>query len=309
MNTKCDLLRAASGLVASALLLSACAGGSATPPSFTSPPQSGEGAPGTAATADTKSLGVDFLYVVCPSAYSLDVLDNAATVAGGWGAAPPSAVRPTAKRALKTVQGTAAQIGALDNWPQEYTEDLAETVDEFLAMATPLQQIVDADSARSAADAWGKLIDMPRVAEQRLRTSLELGLAWASRDGCTRVPKATTPSNGTTPGSSQEPAAPGPLPAVTSPMVEASGDALCNTSVYAMPDLVGPTSDASWTRVIQVMATQYGFNPGVIDGQYGSNTISGVRGLQTYLGVVPDGQVGPITWTALQNDYCGGRPP
>ncbi len=299
------------GFAFALFLISGCSGASGDSTivtvTTTAPGSEQQGQPTPA--ADTKSLGIDFLDVVCPSAYTLDVLDNAAIAAGSWGVAPPSAVRPAAKRALKTVQGTAAQLGARDKWPQEYSADLTETVDEFLAMATPLQQIVDADSARSAAEGWRKLIDMPRVAEQRLRTSLGLGLAWTNRDGCPRVPKASTPSNGATSGSSQEPAAPGPLPAVTSPMVEASGDALCNTSVYAMPDLVGPTSDASWTRVIQVMTTQYGFNPGVIDGQYGPNTISGVRGLQTYLGVVPDGQVGPITWTALQNDYCGGPPP
>lgn len=99
------------------------------------------------------------------------------------------------------------------------------------------------------------------------------------------------------------------MPQLNGPMIESTGDGLCTTPVYRMPDLVTSSSDPIWTRVIQVMAVQYGFNPGVIDGQYGPNTISAVKGLQSYLGVVPDGQVGPITWTALQNDYCGGPPP
>ncbi|MBM3687469.1 MAG: peptidoglycan-binding protein [Actinobacteria bacterium] len=37
-----------------------------------------------------------------------------------------------------------------------------------------------------------------------------------------------------------------------------------------------------------------------IDGQYGPLTIAGVQQLQRLVGVVDDGQVGPITWTALQ---------
>ena len=57
--------------------------------------------------------------------------------------------------------------------------------------------------------------------------------------------------------------------------------------------------------MIQVLAVIYGFNPGSIDGEYGPKTVDAVKQLQSHLGVAPDGQVGPATWSALKSDYCG----
>ena len=257
-----------------------------------------------------KRLAQKLLDTVCPSDYALAVLENAAVIAGGWAAAAPSSLRPSAKRAIRAVQTTAGGLQQDADWPAEYRTDVAATVDEYFAMVTPLQQIVDADSGVAMGKAWKRLANAPRVAEQRLRTSLGLGLALTNRNGCPKLPRPSVPpSPNPVPSSPDSSPAPGPMPQVNGPMIESTGDALCTTPVYRMPDLVTPSSDPSWTRVIQVMAVQYGFNPGEIDGQYGPKTISAVKGLQSYLGVAPDGQVGPITWTALQNDYCGGPPP
>ena len=261
--------------------------------------------------ADTrKVLAQELLDAVCPSDYALGVLENAAITAGGWAAAAPSSLRPSAKRAIRAVQTTAGGLQQDADWPAQYRPDVAATVDEYFAMVTPLQQIVDADSGEAMGKAWKRLANMPRVAEQRLRASLGLGLAMTNKDGCPKLPRASAPASPDQAPSNQNPSpATGPMPQLNGPTIESTGDALCTTPVYRMPDLVTASSDPSWTRVIQVMAVLYGFNPGVIDGQYGPNTISAVKGLQSYLGVVPDGQVGPITWTALQNDYCGGPPP
>ena len=296
------------------LAVTACAGdvsGQPTPTqTVTVSPQSATAATSDVGAVDRKRVSSALLEAVCPSDYAIGVLDNAAITAGGWQVAPPASVRAPAKRAIAAVQDTAGLLRANGDWPSEYLTDVEATADEFLAMATPLQQIVDADSSKAMSRAWERLVSMPRVAEQRLRTSLGLGLARTNKDGCPRVPKASPPAAPSPGQQGQGPSpATGGMPQLNGPMIEATGDALCTTPVYNMPDLVTPSSDASWTRVIQVMAVQYGFNPGVVDGQYGPNTVSAVQGLQAYLGVVPDGQVGPITWTALQNDYCGGPPP
>lgn len=306
--------RTAAPVLALLLALTGCAGevsGQSTPTqTVTVLPPSAQPTTSDANAEDRKRVSAAFLEAVCPSDYAIGVLDNAAITAGGWQVASPASVRAPAKRAIGAVQDTAEQLRASGDWPSEYLSDVEATADEFLAMATPLQQIVDADSSKAMFRAWERLVNMPRIAEQRLRTSMGLGLARTNKDGCPRVPKASAPTGSSSGQEGQVPTpATGGMPQLNGPMIEATGDALCTTYVYNMPDLVTPSSDASWTRVIQVMAVQYGFNPGVVDGQYGPNTVSAVQGLQAYLGVVPDGQVGPITWTALQNDYCGGPPP
>lgn len=81
---------------------------------------------------------------------------------------------------------------------------------------------------------------------------------------------------------------------------------MCTTPTDSIPDLVTAASDENFTYVIQVMTLEYGYDPGPIDGQYGPQTIAAVKQLQSHLSVVPDGQVGPITWGALKADYCPG---
>lgn len=81
-------------------------------------------------------------------------------------------------------------------------------------------------------------------------------------------------------------------------------DALCRTPISQLPDLIDAGDSAYWTEVVQVLAVSQGIRVGPIDGQYGPQTIAGVRQLQRFVGVLDDGQVGPITWTALQTYFC-----
>lgn len=307
MGTTTKLLRA-SGLIAFMLGLAACAGSASTgarpTQTITVTPSSSE-APETSASIDPKAVRQAFLDSVCPSAYAFGVLENAAIAAGGWEDTEPGVARPYANRALKAVQSTARDLKQRTGWPSDLEVDVSATADEFLAMAAPLQQVVDAQSGSDMARAWKKLIDMPRVAEQRVRTNLGLGLAWTKNDGCPQVPSVAPPPEGS--GASGQDAIPatGPMPVITSPMVESTGDGLCNFDPYNLPRLVGPDSDRGGTQMIQVLAVIYGFNPGSIDGEYGPKTVDAVKQLQSHLGVAPDGQVGPATWSALKSDYCG----
>lgn len=80
---------------------------------------------------------------------------------------------------------------------------------------------------------------------------------------------------------------------------------ICSSSSALKPPLVGADSDAEATRAIQALLPwQFGYDPGPLDGQYGPRTIAAVKQMQSDLGVVPDGQIGPITWAALQRRVC-----
>jgi len=122
------------------------------------------------------------------------------------------------------------------------------------------------------------------------------------------APRPTVTATRTRTVSPLQPPDPDPLPFLTDSMIEGTYDRVCRTSVPSMPDLVTANSDAGWTTTIQVVAVIMGYNPGPIDGQYGPRTIAAVKKVQSELGTVPDGQVGPITWTAVQNYLCGGTP-
>lgn len=52
-------------------------------------------------------------------------------------------------------------------------------------------------------------------------------------------------------------------------------------------------------RKLQTLLNGYGFNPGPIDGIFGSRTQAAVISFQTSKGLSPDGIVGPKTWAAL----------
>lgn len=80
--------------------------------------------------------------------------------------------------------------------------------------------------------------------------------------------------------------------------------ALCRTPVSQLPDLIFAGDSPYWTEVVQVLAASEGIRVGPIDGQYGPQTVTGVRELQRRAGVADDGQVGPITWSALQQYFC-----
>ncbi len=103
---------------------------------------------------------------------------------------------------------------------------------------------------------------------------------------CPSIPIAptTAPSNGLT-------------------LQEAEG-ALCAATISELPDLIDAADSSYWAEVIQVIAASEGIAVGPIDGQYGPQTIAGVKELQRRIGVVDDGQVGPITWSTLQAYVC-----
>jgi len=59
---------------------------------------------------------------------------------------------------------------------------------------------------------------------------------------------------------------------------------------------------------LQQLLISHGFNPGAMDGIFGSMTQSAVIGFQRSKGLVPDGIVGIMTWTALGVN-CNQQPP
>ena len=63
---------------------------------------------------------------------------------------------------------------------------------------------------------------------------------------------------------------------------------------------------------LQQSLTKLGYNPGPIDGIFGSKTDTAVRSFQKSKGLVVDGIVGPVTWAAidkaLQNQPTPSRP-
>lgn len=99
-----------------------------------------------------------------------------------------------------------------------------------------------------------------------------------------------------------------PIPPTTAPpdglnLQEAEG-ALYAAAISELPDLIDAADSSYWTEVIQVIAASEGIAVGPVDGQYGPQTIAGVKELQRRIRVIDDGQVGPITWSALQAYVC-----
>jgi peptidoglycan hydrolase-like protein with peptidoglycan-binding domain len=65
-----------------------------------------------------------------------------------------------------------------------------------------------------------------------------------------------------------------------------------------------------YVLAIQEAAYSRGSYGGPLDDLVGPNTVNGIRGLQTYLGLSVDGCAGPITWGAVRNllQYIGPPP-
>lgn len=98
--------------------------------------------------------------------------------------------------------------------------------------------------------------------------------------------------------------APTEQPASGALTVQQAVGSLCREAVASLPDLIDAGDSRFWTEVVQVLGASEGIAVGPIDGQYGPQTIAGIRELQRRVGVVADGQVGPITWSALQRYFC-----
>jgi len=256
----------------------------------------------------TEAAAAVFLAAVCPTETALHEVENVAVKAGGWSEVSESKLSAAANSAVESVRVTAETLTAETRWDPEVARDLERTVDEFLALAAPLQQLADSATGKDRKTAWARVEKSPRVAEQRLRLALGLGLARSENDGCPAAPKVSRPTPTPAPAPQPAPQAPepatGPLPILTGPMVESTSDGICYLDPYAMPELVGPNSDPGATRLIQIFAVMNGINPGPIDGQYGPKTVAAVMQLQRLVGVLADGQVGPITWGALKRYHC-----
>lgn len=248
-----------------------------------------------------------FLAAVCPTETELHNVENVAIAAGGWAKASPSKVRSAAAQAVTAIGQTADLLAQETRWPPELQRDLRASTDELLSLATPLQGLSEARTSSEMEQYWTRIEKSSRVAEQRLRLILGIGLARSVDDGCPPAPKVSRPKSEPSPappaGQSPSPAT-GPMPILTGPMLESTSDGICYLDAYTMPSLVGPDSDAWATRLVQIFAVMNGFNPGPIDGQYGPNTVAAVIELQRLVGVAPDGQVGPITWGALSRYHC-----
>lgn len=90
------------------------------------------------------------------------------------------------------------------------------------------------------------------------------------------------------------------------------GQVICvPTSTPPTPPSQCPTlrfgSQGASVRELQTLLVAHGFNPGPIDGIFGSRTQSAVIAFQRSRGLVQDGIVGVLTWTALGVN-CGTPP-
>jgi hypothetical protein len=196
-------LRAASGFVASALLLSACATGSATEATptqtITGPTQSNEGAPGTAATTAAQA----FLAAVCPTDSALQNISQAALAAGGWTSVSPRDIHPLAQWAVESVRSTSTLLDASE-WPPDVAPSIPGVAEEYLGMLRPLTTLSESNSSDQLRSAWQFLDELSRTNEQAVRIALGLGAVASSTDGCPPpqpVPTRTSPPKPSSPAS------------------------------------------------------------------------------------------------------------
>ncbi len=88
------------------------------------------------------------------------------------------------------------------------------------------------------------------------------------------------------------------------PTLDEAMSYLCSVGVAELDDVTGPDSDSFSTSVLQAALTTLGFDPGAIDGRYGDQTRVATLDFQKDAGITVDGQVGPQTWSRLQNAAC-----
>lgn len=89
----------------------------------------------------------------------------------------------------------------------------------------------------------------------------------------------------------------------------AYSDRLCGPSPEDLPELVDPGDAPDYAEVIQMAALWLDYDVDLTNA-YDDQTIRVVKRMQSDLGVASDGQVGPITWGAVQQRVCPdwGRP-
>ncbi len=79
---------------------------------------------------------------------------------------------------------------------------------------------------------------------------------------------------------------------------------LCSVNVEELTNVVDDSADPYSTSVLQAALTTLGYDPGPVDGRYDQDSRDAVRAFQTDSGIAVDAQVGPQTWTALQETAC-----
>jgi peptidoglycan hydrolase-like protein with peptidoglycan-binding domain len=80
---------------------------------------------------------------------------------------------------------------------------------------------------------------------------------------------------------------------------EGRGDEQEGVVTHGVPRTLRIGDRGDLVTKLQVALTAGGFDPGPIDGRFGSKTERAVRGFQSDRGLTVDGIVGPHTWRAL----------
>jgi hypothetical protein len=87
---------------------------------------------------------------------------------------------------------------------------------------------------------------------------------------------------------------------------EATGLPRAPTPIPFLLQLKRSNTKGSLVKDVQRALKQRGFNPGIIDGQYGPHTTAAVAAFQTVNRLVADGVVGPATAKKLGIDWPEG---
>lgn len=123
------------------------------------------------------------------------------------------------------------------------------------------------------------------------------------------VPDTSPPSP--VPETSSPAPTPSPTPEEPDPQSEAPLSAtaafICGRSVAQLPDLRPNSFVLGEVEHLQVALATMGFNPGPIDGEYGTQTEEAVKRFQRSTpNLNDDGWVGAFTWTRIQERFCSG---
>ena len=298
------LRRALGPVVAAALVLTACTGNPGAPSS--APETSSQSAPSSSDSSESESatprvvLGpkeaaAEFLAIVCPTDTALHLVENVSLTAQGWKQVKPKDIQPYTRSAVDAVRLANEKLQR-DDWPDDVAELMTDVSKEYLELLAPLDQIDQATSGSQMLEPWKRIRALPRVAEQQVRVTLDLGSVGAKDDGCPPAPKAPKPTStsGSNSGGSSTPAAPTDY-----------RTRLCTTSAGSLP-AVTPGESSDNVKLLQWALTQLGWYRGAIGGNYGDLTYDATYGFQLAngLGRTAPGSVAVNTWSWLQYYLC-----
>ena len=137
--------------------------------------------------------------------------------------------------------------------------------------------------------------DTPASAEPEPAASSPEAVAPSFRNSPEPTLEATIPSEGPSAESSA---------AASAQVIESAGDFVCHAGIENLPSLKRGAPAGTDVQSLQVLLDQLGYSPGPIDGQFGKRTEAAVRAFQADQKLSADGEVGPLTWTAIVNAYC-----